>query len=149
VNYAIFRVRFGLLGMGLCCLLGPLGCKDEDPCDPGWVAIDTGCWPEEQGGTGGTSSTPAPEAGANGEAGAPSAGGGGSDVEPPGNPNATFGTECTTNAECGGDAPTCLTDPLNYCSIIDCEAGERNEAGCPEGWQCFKYEDNPSACVNF
>jgi hypothetical protein len=60
-----------------------------------------------------------------------------------------YGTVCQSNAQCGGPAPICATDPLNYCSQIDCEAGEANEGICPAGWRCFKYQDNPSICVNF
>jgi hypothetical protein len=145
VKYAIFGVRLGLLVLASC-LLGPLGCKDEEPCDPGWVAIDTGCWPEDVGGSGGASAVATPEAGASGDAAAPIAGGAG---EPTGNPDATFGTPCETNDDCGGPAPICATDPLFYCSQIECQEGEANEGACPADWTCFKYMENPSACVDF
>jgi hypothetical protein len=148
VKYAIFTPRLGLLAMLGSSLVGLIACKDEDPCDPGWVSIDTGCWLAEQGGSGGTSATPMPEGGANGDAAAPSSGGAG-DVEPIGNPDAMFGSPCQSNEDCGGPAPVCATDPLFYCSQIECQEGEANEGACPADWRCFKYLDNPSACVDF
>jgi hypothetical protein len=123
-----------LLGAGL---LLAVACKDEEPCDPDQESVGTSCFVAATGGSGGSEATPEPVAGA------------GSDVEPPGNPDATFGDTCATDTDCGGPAPICATDPLFYCSQIDCEAGEANEGACPEGWRCFKYLDNPSACVNF
>jgi len=139
---------FGLFSLSL-----PLGCKDEDPCDPGQELIGTGCFPIPSGGSSGTTSTPA--AGAPGEGGVSdssaagaSAAGAGSGIQPPGNPDAMFGTACQTNADCGGPAPICATDPLFYCSQINCQDGEENAGACPADWVCFKYLDNPSACVN-
>jgi hypothetical protein len=88
----------------------------------------------------------APSNGAGGDGA--NAGGAPSGIEPPGNPNATFGTKCATNADCGGDAPICATDPLFYCSQINCADGEANAGACPATWVCFKYLDNPTACVN-
>jgi len=125
-------------------MLLAVACKDEEPCDDGQDSIGTGCFakPSAAGGSGGSDSTPEPGAGASGEAGA-------SDIEPPGNADAMFGTACQTNADCGGPAPICATDPLFYCSQIECQEGEANEGTCPEGWSCFKYMENPSACVNF
>lgn len=126
-------------------LLGALAgaCKDEQPCDPEQVSIGTVCFPAEAGGSAGTG---AAQAGAPSDAGA----GAGGEAAPgePGNPDAGFGTPCETNADCGGDAPVCATDPLFYCSQLECDAGEANEGVCPEGWTCLKYLDNPSACVN-
>lgn len=112
-----------IAGAGLWLLCAGLlligACKDDDPCDDGQDSIGTGCFAKT-----------------------PGAG------EPP-EPEAMFGDTCKTNDDCGGLAPICATDPLFYCSQIDCEAGEANEGACPEGWRCFKYLDNPSACVNF
>jgi hypothetical protein len=126
-----------LLGVGL---LFVVACKDEEPCDTGQESIGTGCFDKAVGGGAGRDAMPA--AGETGEAGA-------GQIEPPGNPDAMFGDTCASNADCGGPAPVCATDPLFYCSQIDCDAGEANEGACPEGWRCFKYLDNPSACVNF
>jgi len=138
-------ILLGLLGLSLV----SLGCKDDDPCDPGQEFIAIGCFPVT-GGSAGKSGT-VPAAGAadelGGATGEPNAGGA-AGVDPPGNPDAMFGTSCTTNADCGGDARVCLTDPLFYCSQIDCQEGEPNAGSCPTGWTCFKYLDNPSACVN-
>jgi hypothetical protein len=135
----------GLLAL-LCLLLAP-GCKDEEPCDDGQESIGTVCYPAATGGSAGSSSLP--QAGAPGEGGAADPAGGASGSEPPGNPDATFGTPCQANDECGGDAPICATDPLFYCSQIDCSAGEANDGACPAGWTCFpKAPDHPSACVN-
>jgi len=128
------------------------GCKDEDPCDPGEQSIGTACYPAATGGGAGKSNPP--QAGASSDGGG--ADGGGADggaaaggSEPSGNPDATFGTVCASNADCGGDAPICATDPLFYCSQIDCSAGEANEGACPASWTCFpKAPDHPSACVN-
>lgn len=132
-----------MTGQGRCLLyvgmLLAVACKDEEPCDDDQESIGTGCFAKSTGGSGGSQST----AGESGEGGAVGA------VEPPGNPDATFGTSCETNTDCGGLAPTCATDPLFYCSQIECQDGEANEGACPEGWRCFKYLENPSACVNF
>jgi hypothetical protein len=137
---ALLLLAFGAL---------PLGCKDEDPCDPGQELVGTGCFPIASGGSAGSSSgTPggAPsEAGAAGEA---SPGGSGSGIEPPGNPDAMFGTTCASNADCGGPAPICATDPLYYCTQIDCLEGEENAGVCPANWVCIHIAPNPSACVN-
>jgi hypothetical protein len=158
---SLYSKRRASLVLGLCGLSAlPFGCKDNDPCDPGQEFVSIGCFPV----TGGSAS--AGKAGANPHAGAaddaggangePSAGGangepsagGANGVEPPGNPDAMFGTQCATNADCGGDAPVCATEPLFYCSQIDCQDGEANAGSCPADWVCFKYLDNPSACVN-
>jgi hypothetical protein len=127
----------------------PVGCKDESPCDPGQEATGVGCFPIKMS-TGGSSNggTTMPEAGQAGDASAGAAGEVGAAGAPAGNPDATFGTMCQTNADCGGDAPICATDPLWYCSQINCDDGEENAGACPADWVCFKYGDNPSACVN-
>jgi hypothetical protein len=151
VKYPYSKLRASIV-LGLCGLsLVPLGCKDDDPCDPGQEFVAIGCFPIQGGGAGKSSTGPA-AGGADDAGGAsgvePSSPGGASGVEPPGNPDATFGTTCATNADCGGDAPVCATDPLFYCSQIECQDGEANAGSCPADWICFKYLDNPSACVN-
>jgi hypothetical protein len=121
---------------GLCLL--PLSCKDEDPCDPGQESIGTGCFPI-QGGSGGGGSTNQPQAGMPAEGGMPS--------EAPSNPDATFGTPCESNEDCGGDAPICDNMVFNYCLQINCKEGEENEGVCPADWQCVLVPPNPSACI--
>jgi len=128
-------LSFGLLG------LVPLACKDTDPCDPGQEATGIGCFPiKSDGGSAGKSSA-AVEAGAD-------AGGAGSGVEPWGNPDATWGSHCDTNKDCGPDAPICATAPFNYCSQIDCQDGEANAGVCPDTWTCFKFEPYPAICTD-
>ena len=150
--FSLNSARFAAQSAALFALLGALSllgaCKDDSPCDPGQEIKGTGCFPIAAGGSGGKSALP--------QAGAPDAGGAGTDepmagasgIEPPGNPDAMFGTTCQTNADCGGPAPICATDPLFYCSQIECQDGEVNAGACPADWVCFKYLDNPSACVN-
>lgn len=100
--------------------VAPLACKDESPCDESEVSIGTGCFPP------------------------PEVGGAGAGPEA-----SFFGTPCETNDDCGGDAPVCDNVQFNYCLQIECQEGEANEGACPSGWSCFKYQDNPSACVKF
>ena len=123
--------------LGLCVSMS--ACKDENPCDPGQESIGTGCYPIVAGGSAGSTSVPL--------AGAPSDGGA-ADEPPAGNPDATFGTPCQSDAECGGDAPVCATDPLFYCTQLNCNDGEENAGVCPEGWTCVHLPPQPSACVN-
>lgn len=134
-------LTLGLLGV----LVAPPACKDKEPCDEGQDSIGTGCFPQAAGGSSAGSSSK-PEAGAPSDAGA--ADGGGGNAAPVGNPDATFGTACESDAECGGDAPVCATDPLFYCTQLDCKDGEANAGACPEGWTCLLLPPNPSACVN-
>ena len=126
----------------------PPACKDKNPCDPDQHAVGTSCLFDDTGGSG---SKPAPQAGAPSDAGAADAvAGAPSGIEPPGNPDATFGTTCASNADCGGPAPICATDPLFYCIQINCSPGEEHEGECPaKDWVCFpKDAKNPSACVS-
>lgn len=134
-------LTLGLLGL----LVAPPACKDNEPCDEGQESIGTGCFPEATGGsTAGGSSNP--QAGSPNEAGASDGGAG--NAAPVGNSDATFGTPCESDAECGGDAPVCATDPLYYCTQLDCKDGEENAGACPDGWTCLLLPPNPSACVN-
>ena len=138
----------------------PLACKDTSPCDAGEKATGIGCFPEDKGGSAGKSSSTAGSdsggAPATSDGGAPPASGagvpdtgtGGSGVEPWGNPDATWGSHCEANKDCGPDAPICATAPLFYCTQVDCQEGEANFGVCPTGWDCFKYLDNPAICFN-
>ena len=134
-NSAMFSSR------ALTCLLGaslllPLACKDEAPCDEGQVSVGTSCFVEEPDGAGGADTQTPP--GDGGAIGASS-----------GNPDATFRTACQTDADCGGDAPVCATDPLFYCTQLECQEGEANAGACPTDWQCIKLDaETPSACVD-
>ncbi len=134
-----------LLALGLVCFFSaPAACKDTEPCDEGQKSIGTGCFPEATGGSSAGSGSK-PDAGSPSDAGAADGGGGAASV---GNPDATFGTPCETDAECGGDAPVCATDPLYYCTQLDCKDGEANAGACPDGYTCVLLPPNPSACVN-
>lgn len=135
-------LTLGLLGL----LVAPPACKDKEPCDEGQESIGTGCFPEATGGSSAGSSSK-PEAGAPSDAGAGVTEGGGGNTAP-GNPDATFGTKCASDDECGGDAPVCATDPLFYCTQLNCKDGEENAGACPDGWTCLLLPPNPSACVN-
>jgi hypothetical protein len=130
----------------LCLLVAPPGCKDTDPCDPGEESIGTACYPVATGGSASAGSSNLPQAGEAAGDGGETDGGAGNAAT--GNPDATFGTPCQTNAECGGDAPVCATDPLFYCTQLDCQDGEANAGACPDGWTCVLLPPNPSACVN-
>ena len=131
--------------LGLLALLGllvaPPGCKDNDPCDPGQESVGTGCFPVAAGGS-------AAQAGAASDAGASDGGAPAGGAASVGNPDATFATPCESNADCGGDAPVCATDPLFYCTQLNCKDGEENAGACPDGWTCVLLPPNPSACVN-
>jgi hypothetical protein len=118
----------------LASLLG-VSCKDEEPCDEGQESIGTGCFPKASGGSGGGGSEPM--------AGEQSGG------APSGNPDATFGSPCESNDDCGGDAPVCDNKMFHYCLQTDCQEGEKNAGVCPEGWMCVSSAGNPSACITF
>ena len=119
-----------------------LGCKDDDPCDPGQIVMNTQCYPAPA--TGGDSA-----GGGADSAGAPdTAGGAPSSVDTP------FGTACqdtTASSDCGGLAPICadLTKlgQSVMCTQIDCSAGEANAGVCPGGFSCFAFPGYPSVCT--
>ena len=129
----------------------PLGCKDDSPCDPGELAVGTACFREPTaggGGSGGGEDAPAPTDGGAG------AGGEATVEKPSGNPDATFGTACESNADCGGDAPLCDNKMFHYCLQTGCLDGEEHAGVCPEGWICVPPGETPdgtsypSACIN-
>ncbi|MES1189411.1 MAG: hypothetical protein ABUL60_36680 [Myxococcales bacterium] len=146
-------VKFRRQASGASALLGLLtalvalsACKDEQPCDPGQEAIGTACYPVAAGGSATAGSSSGSQAGEVSSEGGAGDGSGGDAAS--GNPDATFGTPCQSDAECGGDAPVCATDPLFYCTQLDCKDGETNAGACPDGWSCVLLPPNPSACVN-
>jgi hypothetical protein len=150
VNHAHLTSCFALL-LGL--LAASFGCKDEEPCDEGQVAIGTGCYEEpepEPAQGGGPAEGGGPNQGSAAAAGATGEGGWPGGIEPPGNPDAMFSSPCTTNRDCSEAAPICLVPPgPEYCSQIDCLEGEVNEGSCPDGWICFQLNaETRSACLN-
>ncbi len=128
-----------LSALGLCGLVA--SCKDDDPCDPGQVVINSQCYPEPaMGGDGG----------GNDVGGAPdvAAGAPGAALDTP------FGTPCTdtaASADCAGIAPVCADlTPLGQtvmCTQIECSAGERNAGVCPSSFNCLATPGYPSVCI--
>ena len=60
------------------------------------------------------------------------------------NPNATFGTSCTSHSDCGGEAPVCGGPLLPVCTTINCL--DTGEDICPAPWTCVdvtKYMPGP------
>ena len=132
--------------LGLCGLA--VGCKDDDPCDPGQIVKNTQCYPAPA--AGGDSSSGGADTGGTDAGGAPDTAGGapGSALETP------FGTPCadtTASSDCGGDAPKCADlSPLGQsimCTQSDCSAGEANAGVCPSGFKCFAVPGYPSVCI--
>src|SRR5688572_2447847 len=127
-------------------LLGPLAwavplslfaCKDDSPCDPGFVArLGAGCYPEAAAGA----------AGAAGTAGEPVEPGDGGVVD------AVIGQPCTdteASSDCGGAAPICAPLPSGtVCTQILCLEGEPNAGACPSDWTCLPSAGNPSVCLS-
>lgn len=136
----------GHLGL-LAAVLVTSGCWDEDPCDPGQDLKDMYCYAAASGGSsGGSGVAGSGEGGSSGEAGLAGASGAGGDAGAPPT-TSTFGVACSSEAQCGGDAPICAP-PLGYCTNINCGPGEANEGICPEGWTCYPASGgNPSACL--
>lgn len=141
MKFPVFKAPvFGLLALfGL--LVAAPGCKDTEPCDPGQESRGTACFPVETGGK-------ASQAGTASDGGASDGGASSGGTSAVGNPDATFATPCESDADCGGDAPVCATDPLFYCTQLNCKDGEENAGACPDGWTCVLLPPNPSACVN-
>lgn len=96
-------------------LLPTLGCDPRDPCDPGQYADHGACYPRLPGLDAGGSDAASADGAAK-------------------NPGATFGTPCTTHAQCGEDAPNCGAPMLSYCTAVNCMSGA---ATCPADWECF------------
>jgi hypothetical protein len=126
---ARFAVGAGLLA----CVLASAACDPEDPCDKGYRADHGFCWLLDAG---------------NDWYGDPEVDDAG---VPKSNPDATFGTECMLQSDCGGDAPVCGGPMLPICTVTNCE-----NTGCPNGWTCIdvtKYMASApgvtSVCINF
>jgi hypothetical protein len=136
---------FALGLLGLSGLL--LGCKDDDPCDPGQVEKFSQCYPAAAG-AGGSSGGAAPDAGDMGD------GGGAAGAAPSAGLNSDFGTACldtTAFSDCGGTAPICADlTPLGQskmCTQLYCNAGEANAGVCPSTFTCFAAPGYPSLCI--
>jgi hypothetical protein len=121
------------------------GCKDDDPCDPGQVVLNSQCYPAPAtagSGSGGSGGSDAAGAAGDAAGGAPS------------EPNTPFGTACadtTGSSDCGGEAPLCADlSPLGQtimCTQTGCSAGEANAGVCPSGFSCFAVSGYPSVCI--
>jgi hypothetical protein len=126
--------------------LAIFGCKDDSPCDEGFVERGpAACYPLPVGAAG--------EAGSSGQAGTTGddfdAGDGGGAA-----PAAFYiGQPCAdtvSHSDCGGGAPICADLPAGtMCTQILCQAGEPNQGVCPSDWMCLSSAGNPSACVKF
>ena len=120
--------------------LAMFGCKDDSPCDEGFVERgSSACYPLPAGGAG--------EAGQAGMTGDVDAGDGGGAA-----PAAFYiGQPCAdteAHSDCGGGAPICADLPAGtMCTQILCQAGEPNAGVCPSDWMCLSSAGNPSACV--
>jgi hypothetical protein len=130
-----------LSALGLCGMA--VGCKDDDPCDPGQIVENTQCYPAPA--SGGDSAV-----GGGGAAGSSDAEGGAPSVAL----DTPFGTACkdtTASSDCGAPAPICadLTQlgQSVMCTQIDCSAGEANAGACPSGFSCFAFPGYPSVCT--
>ena len=104
-------------------------CDPDDPCDPGYYADHGACL------------MPPPK---REDAGLV-------DGAVPFN-ESDFGYVCSSNADCGGSAPTCGAPQLPICTAVNCLAGATR---CPTGWNCLDisaWTPDPSVqsvCVNF
>ena len=113
-----------------------LGCKDEDPCDPGQVLRRANaCY------------TPTPDPPGPDEM--PDAGAG--DSGPSGAGGFAIGQPCadtTGSSDCGGAAPICAPLPAGAaCTQILCLDGEANAGICPAAWPCTELPGYPSTCL--
>jgi hypothetical protein len=125
--------------LGVCAM--SVGCKDDDPCDPGQIVQNSQCYPAPVGGG---------ETGGSDAGGEPDTAGG----APSGDLNTPFGAACedtTASSDCGGEAPLCadLTQlgQSVMCTQRDCSAGEENAGVCPAGFTCFAFPGYPSVCT--
>jgi hypothetical protein len=111
--------RSAVLASALCCL-GLVACDPSDPCDSGYRADHGYCVLADAG----FDWFP--------DAQVLDADGG----EPPAsNPDATFGSPCVLQSDCGGMAPVCGGPMLPICTDINCLDTGTNT--CPSGWECI------------
>jgi hypothetical protein len=153
-NSKVVRVgAASLWGMALVWL--GLSCKDDEPCDPGFVERGaSACYPVATGGSGGSPGGGG-SAGDPGTAGTtdvgeqPDAGDSGAAAPPP--VEAEVGQTCTDTAnhsDCGGAAPICAPLPSGtVCTQILCLDGETNAGACPADAPCIPTgATTPSIC---
>lgn len=121
-------------------VLAVFGCKDESPCDEGFVERGlAACYPLPSGSAGQAGSTGNDFDAGDGGGAAPTA--------------FYIGQPCAdtdAHSDCGGAAPICADLPAGtMCTQLLCQAGEPNEGVCPSDWMCLSSAGNPSACVKF
>jgi len=140
------KVGFGRgLVWGLCALgCLSVSCKDDDPCDPGQVVMNTQCYPAAAAGGSSSTDDGGTEAGASSESSAGASA----------TPSTAFGDACMDkvgSSDCGGVAPVCADlTPLGQsvmCTQINCGAGEANAGVCPSTFTCFAPPGYPSVCI--
>lgn len=112
------RLRIGLAAA----LLGAPACLPKDLCDPGFNEDHGACYPLTSIDGGVLDASLSADAGSDAGAGS-----GGSD------PSATHGKVCSSQADCGGIAPSCGYPQLPYCTSNNCMSG----TPCPNNWKCF------------
>jgi hypothetical protein len=108
----------------LLCVVATAGCDPEHPCDKGYRVDHGFCYPIDAGDDwilGGADGGKDEDGGAIKQ-----------------NPDAQFGTPCTSQSECGGVAPVCGGSMLPICTAVNCES-----AGCPSGWNCVDVTKYP------
>jgi hypothetical protein len=105
--------RTGVCVLWLLLASGLLACDPSDPCDPGYRADHGACL---------RTATKMMEQDA-----------GQSDAAMEFD-ESDFGYSCTTDADCGGSAPSCGAPRLPICTAINCLNGA---AKCPSSWECL------------
>jgi hypothetical protein len=121
------------------CSVVVVACDPSDACDHGYRADHGYCYLIDAG------YDPLTD----GSAGADEDGG---DAAPLQNPNAKFGSPCSQQSDCGGEAPVCGGPMLPVCTQINCMEGGQNT--CPNGWDCIdvsKYMPAPgviTVCID-
>lgn len=127
---SIALLRFALGAVLAAASAALAACEDDSPCDPGQVYRNSACYPAPTA-TGGSTGNPG-----DGAAGETSG------------ETSQFGKSCTSQDECGGDAPICGAPQLPMCTQINCAEGEANAGACPPDWMCISPGGStPSACV--
>jgi hypothetical protein len=102
----------------LACLIG--ACTEPSPCDAGEVLRDGWCFAVDAAAPA-IDAAVSDDAGAGGEASAPSA----------------FGKVCTTTAECVAPTVYCAVQPgksVGFCTAFGCDL---DPGVCPSGWGCM------------
>ncbi len=135
-----------LSALGATAVVVLAGCWDSNPCDPGEIVILNMCHAAPPDAGGGTTSAGASSSGS---------GGGGGGATTGGQPAADMYSykTCATDADCGGQTPTCTTtapppSTTLYCTRGPCETGAADT--CPVGGYCsdkFKDFGAPNFCA--